>query len=440
MDNILTIGLGFGDEGKGSFIDYLSYKYPNYDTIIRYNGGSQARHTVELETGKRFVFSQLSPALYRNSKSQLYLYSNFIVNLQNLIYECEEFSKFTGWTLKEILSRIYIDKSCLIVTPYHKVYNCLIEEKYKLRGSTGSGVSIANLWSTVEHGSLDIYAEDLYNLDILKNILENQREYLKEKLIFEDINFDINSINIDEFIKDIQKLVMELPINIGNYRLVLKDLNCIYESSQGFLLDKNYGFYPNTTYMDTSMDSLNKLKGKRIGFIRSLYTRHGSGVFPTEEKELNKCLKDESQEIGKYNGSIRFGWFDCVLMRYSIKNTCVNTLYMSYLDYLNQLDSLKICNGYILDKGIGGLDYSKLSEYFEYEEEDEFYYIRNINKVGDKISSFLSVVEPIYLLVDFTNIPYKERIQQYLSIIEDKIGIKIEVYSDGSLLKNKKVR
>src|SRR5260370_25423311 len=54
---IITVGLGFGDEVKGATVDYLTRKY-EADLVVRYCGGSQAGHNVQLQDGRRHTFSQ----------------------------------------------------------------------------------------------------------------------------------------------------------------------------------------------------------------------------------------------------------------------------------------------------------------------------------------------------------------------------------------------
>lgn len=39
----LVAGLGLGDEGKGTIVDWLTRQVPN-STVVRYNGGPQAGH------------------------------------------------------------------------------------------------------------------------------------------------------------------------------------------------------------------------------------------------------------------------------------------------------------------------------------------------------------------------------------------------------------
>ena len=52
MSNACLVGLQWGDEGKGKIIDILA---DAYDIIVRYQGGSNAGHTVIID-GSKFVF------------------------------------------------------------------------------------------------------------------------------------------------------------------------------------------------------------------------------------------------------------------------------------------------------------------------------------------------------------------------------------------------
>src|SRR5438270_7191250 len=54
---VITVGLGFGDEGKGATVDFLTRQL-GADLVIRYSGGSQAGHNVQLPDGRRHTFSQ----------------------------------------------------------------------------------------------------------------------------------------------------------------------------------------------------------------------------------------------------------------------------------------------------------------------------------------------------------------------------------------------
>src|SRR5258708_37548259 len=53
--NFVIIGAQWGDEGKAKMVDVLTEKV---DLVARYQGGSNAGHTV-VTAGKKFVFHQI---------------------------------------------------------------------------------------------------------------------------------------------------------------------------------------------------------------------------------------------------------------------------------------------------------------------------------------------------------------------------------------------
>jgi adenylosuccinate synthase len=64
MGNLVVIGAQWGDEGKGKIVDILAR---DADAVVRYQGGSNAGHTVINEHGT-FIFHLIpSGILYRGS-------------------------------------------------------------------------------------------------------------------------------------------------------------------------------------------------------------------------------------------------------------------------------------------------------------------------------------------------------------------------------------
>ena len=125
MDNFILCGMQFGDEGKGTFVDYLAHE-KNIDCIIRYNGGSQASHTVITPSGKLHKFSQLGSGMFLQ-KCQTYITENMVINLENLFREVMTFSNESEIPIPNIMDRIHIHENCFVVTPYHKLMNRLRE-------------------------------------------------------------------------------------------------------------------------------------------------------------------------------------------------------------------------------------------------------------------------------------------------------------------------
>ncbi len=141
--NIFIVGgLLFGDEGKGTTVEFLSHKY-KASLVVRYGGGPQAAHHIVLSNGLWHCFSQLGSASFEKSSSTL-LSKFMLINPITLIREIEVLSQ-KGICEAEILSKLFIDQSCFIITPYHKLVNVTKEilRKKANQGSTGLGVGVA---------------------------------------------------------------------------------------------------------------------------------------------------------------------------------------------------------------------------------------------------------------------------------------------------------
>ncbi|KAF0249156.1 MAG: adenylosuccinate synthase [bacterium] len=122
----IVVGLGYGDEGKGTTTDYLTRKYQAH-TVIRFNGGSQAAHHVVTSSGITHCFAQFgSGTLVSGVRS--YLSSYMAVDPLALLVENQALQE-KG--VQDGLSRIIIDENCLVITPFHKIINQMQEVSWK---------------------------------------------------------------------------------------------------------------------------------------------------------------------------------------------------------------------------------------------------------------------------------------------------------------------
>ena len=133
-------GLLFGDEGKGTTVEYLSLKF-QARLVIRYNGGPQAMHHVVFPNNSFHCFSQLgSGSFFPNCNTLLSKY--MLISPHTLLREIDVIKK-SG--ILDIDKKIFIDSDCIIVTPFHKLVIRILEtlrgkDNY---GTTGMGVGIA---------------------------------------------------------------------------------------------------------------------------------------------------------------------------------------------------------------------------------------------------------------------------------------------------------
>lgn len=479
MDSYILCGMQFGDEGKGTFVDYLSFTL-NADAIIKYNGGSQASHTVITPDGILHKFSQLGSGMFLE-KCHTYLSENMVINLDNLMVELEVFSKKTGFTISELIKRIHINENCFIVTPYHKLINKLREfsKGNNRRGTVGTGVSeVRILLSENQESPLGLQVKDILgssNNNLIVSKLEALKYYVedfyeeKQEIIWSNVPDKMkNSLEKEiRFLLD-SKICLGLAANyVINFNNASADLNlkkCIYsiseavlienyntiifEGSQGLLIDKFFGIKPNTTFLDTTNKFAIEISHCRknihkIGIAKAFTSRHGFGIFPTETIEVSSKISDKNQDSSFWNGSIRFGWFDAILLRYAQKVNQVDELYLSSLDKLDTFETIKICNEYIftdvIDETFPRIFDFYISQFGEI-------VITDIKENNETLTKYLEKCIPKYICVDgwksdISHISDKsclpENCLKYISTLENLIHIPITIISVGPTRNNK---
>ncbi len=428
-NSFIVSGSMFGDEGKGTISDYLANKY-NLKENVRYNGGSQASHTV-IVGNEKHKFSQLGSGMLNNTRT--YLSENTIVNLFNIICEAKELRKVTGRRVEDILKNVYIDENASLVTPYHALINQLRELslKEKSLGSVGTGVS--EVYKVKQLTGLELKVKDLIDGTsdkILRELFRYTSEYFKEKrnliddeqfelLINEkDIYYLTNPINRGYLMRCYSNLLESNLFNIvSGINEFHKSSNVLFEGSQGLLIDREYGIKPNTTSLDTTnkygiklANSIN-IPFKTIGCIGAVNSRHGKGILPTYDNYLSSVIFDENQSPNYFQGSPIYGWFDAVMLRYSHMINQNDYYFLSGLDRLNNLETIKICNRYIYS---GEID-EEFNETFDYYIEGDKVYIYDIKKNSDYLKQYLSRCIPDYIELDGFNIDFS-KIKSYYDI------------------------
>jgi len=352
MQDIVITGMGFGDEGKGSFTHYFACK-ENITNFIKYNGGCQASHTVTFDDGRVFKFSQLSSGM-QPEIGRTFLSKHFVIDILNLVVEIKEFAKLFKSDAKQISSRIFIENDCVVVTPYHKVLN-KIKEIAKGNDSIGSvGTGVSETMRILDETGICLRARDMVNKDVVLQVFAQLRELVQKHRVENPIKLSGELNKETEFLlkeKSPELLFDYYQKHLNNYKLnfiddfktVTKNERVLYEGSQGVLLDKDHGFKPNVTHLTTTNEKVLAPNQRKIGIIKSINSRHGKGYFPTEDKEVSNIISDENQEIGQFNGKIRFGWFDAALLNYAIEKCPIDELALSSLDLIDKFDKIKIC-------------------------------------------------------------------------------------------------
>ena len=454
----IVSGCLFGDEGKGTISDYLGYTR-DIKECVRYNGGSQASHTVTCN-GVKHKFSQLGSA-FMNDDTRTYLSKNTIVNPFNIYTEAKVFSDKVGISPDEVIGNLYISKNSKIVTPYHSLIRKIRElsSPNNRTGAVGTGVSeVYRIGSEI---GITLSMEDIVNMnDEAKNKLlelasytrrfvEKRIDKIKPKLLDaivneKDLYYLTNIRNKAYIISCYENMFNSLNMNvISDMREFHNGGNVLFEGSQALLLDRVHGIKPNVSLTDTTNNYGVKLaedigsEYHRVGCMSVLASRHGMGVLPTYNVVLQEKIHDENQLASYFQGVPRYGWFDAVLLRYSLKVNPVDSLFLSCVDLLDDFNNVKICNSYIY---VGEID-DEFKDTFDYYVDGNRVIINDIKRNSDNLRKYLARCIPMYIelpgwkcdtsqIKSYRDLP--NECNSYIELLEYLVGTKVSIVGVGA--------
>ncbi|WP_432988583.1 adenylosuccinate synthetase [Dactylosporangium sp. CA-233914] len=322
----IVVDLGFGDCGKGTTVDYLCATR-DIDTVVRFNGGAQAAHTVVLADGRKHTFAQFGSGSLRPGV-RTHLSRFMVVDPLSLVTEAEHLIALGA---SDIWARLSVDRAALISTPYHREANRTkeIARGADRHGSCGMGVGETMAYS-LAHPDDAPRAGDCADPPTLRRKLALLRHRLGvagppvEACVAAYAGFAATVRLVDGF----------RPTG-----------TCVFEGAQGVLLDEWHGFHPYTTWSTTTFANAETLldgePAFRLGVLRTVTTRHGAGPLPTEAPELG--ISDPNNPANPWQGAFRVGHFDAPLHRYALAAAGgVDGLALTHLD----LGVSQLCHRY----------------------------------------------------------------------------------------------
>ena len=343
----IVVGLGYGDEGKGTMVDALVRK-TGARTVVRFNGGAQAGHHVVTPADRQHTFSQFGSGTFVPGCRTI-LSRYMIVHPTALLVEAERLAKVGVY---DAMERMFVDERALVNTPYHQAFNRLTEiaRGNNRHGTVGVGVG-DTVQDSIRYRSDSIICADLYNPDVLRRKLRliRGRKLDEGKHLLADAPQEREMLERPEIFDRILELYAEFAkrVNIGLFADLSVFGDLVFEGAQGVLLDEWYGWHPYTTW--TTCTSENALKLLResefvgdktvIGVLRAYSTRHGPGPFVSEDKELTELLPDTVNKSCPWQREFRVGWFDTVASRYAIDvDGSIDYIALTNVDRLAKVD------------------------------------------------------------------------------------------------------
>ena len=319
-------GLAFGDEGKGTMVDYLCRAH-EAPLVVRFNGGPQGTRNVVQPDGSHHTFRQFGSGMFI-SEVVTFLSKYVLIDPFSLMKEAEALER-KG--IRYTQERLFIDPECLIVTPYHQYANRIRElvrgDKRHGSGGYGAGETRRDALQWGTYVQVKDILSDAPALGMLDDIrvhkLKQLREYWGVNREADQLLTELSSEDprrIAEFYRLFSQGIQPTTWAemLENYR----ESNIVFEGSAGALLDETHGFAPYITPSNTTFDNALEmcdeagLQPLRMGVLRTHFTRHGAGPFVSEDQSLS--FPDHNVRT-KWQGEMRFGHFDFVAAHYAIQ-------------------------------------------------------------------------------------------------------------------------
>ncbi|MDF2959523.1 MAG: adenylosuccinate synthase [Paenibacillus sp.] len=352
MSVTAIVGANWGDEGKGKVTDVLAAK-ARY--VVRYQGGSNAGHTIINHYGKFALHLLPSGVFYPEAVNVIG--PGVALDIENLLSE-----------LDQLLARgvpepkLYVSDRAQIVLPYHKLFDELEEKRLGDRrfGSTKQGIAPFYADKYVKRG---IRVADLYDEQGLRAQLEAS---LEAKNVLLKHLYNEPAIETEQVINGLLKLAGRLKPYVCDTTSLLHNAlkqgePILVEGQLGALRDPDHGIYPYSTSSSTLAGFAAVGAGvpshsiKRvIAVVKAYSSCVGEGPFVTEiNGEQADELRTRGGDAGEYGATTgrprRMGWFDAVATRYGCTLQGATEVALTNLDVLGYLDEIPVCTAYRVD-------------------------------------------------------------------------------------------
>ena len=411
-----VVGANWGDEGKGKITDMLGEES---DIIVRFQGGSNAGHTIVNDYGK-FALHILPSGVFYNHTTSV-IGNGVALNIPDL------FKEIQGIVDRGVpMPKIKVSDRAQIVMPYHILFDQYEEERLagKSFGSTKSG--IAPFYSD-KYAKVGIQVSELFDEELLREKLE--RICVQKNVILEHL-YHKPTLNVDELmdtLREYRKMVEPYVCDVSLYlwNALKEGKQVLLEGQLGSLKDPDHGIYPMVTSSSTLAGygavgaGVPPYEIKKIITVCKAYSSAvGAGAFVSEifgdEADELRRRGGDGGEFGATTGRPRrMGWFDAVASKYGCRMQGTTDVAFTVLDVLGYLDEIPVCVGYDID-GEVTTDFPTTT------------LLEKAKPVYETLPGWKCDIRGIKKYEDLP-----ENCRKYIEFVEEKIGFPITMISNG---------
>jgi adenylosuccinate synthase len=354
-----VVGLCYGDEGKGSIVDYLTWKHNQQHSalVVRFNGGAQTAHNVVLPDGRHHTFSQFGSGSLQGAATLLT--KHVIVNPRAMIREWMELKDKIG---PDAYPMPYVDMGCLLTTHFQIALNRVQIRVAGGHNSCGMGIGQTRQ-DNLEYGDKVLFVNDLFTEERTKKKLRFLQEAcrgealarLNSGTVPEEFSvLDVDDDELNEMVWMLRKWFRHqiYPVRDGMIKKLLDQTSLvIFEGAQGLMLDETYGETGYNTWTNTTLENMYNVfrncgypdnGGIRIGVMRSYMTRHGDGPLFGEK---NWTFEEPYNPDWGFAGKFRHGVLDLQKILAFLKICPVDGLAVNHLDHTYEAHPVRLVDG-----------------------------------------------------------------------------------------------
>ena len=351
MSSAVLVGTQWGDEGKGKISDLIA---PEFDCVVRYQGGNNAGHTIVVGDKKYGLHQVPSGIMYPDCISVIG--NGCVVNPAVLLEEIDMFEHDGISTVN-----LKVSGNAHVIMPYHM----------DLDGAFEESLGDANI-GTTKRGIGPCYQDKMARIGLrMQDLLDEAVFRSKLEVALARANALLGKVygkptyTVEQICETYLPMAERLRPYICETGILLNDLveagkSILFEGAQATLLDIDHGTYPFVTSSNCTAGGAVTGSGvgmknidRVLGIMKAYITRVGSGPMPTElsyEDGPGRMLTEVGAEYGVTTGRRRrCGWFDGVIANYAARVNGLTDIALTKLDVLSEFDTIKVCVAYEVD-------------------------------------------------------------------------------------------
>jgi len=348
--NDAILGLQWGDEGKGKEVDfYLNYSYPGeIDLVARFNGGTNAGHTVVRGDQKIALHGPPSGVI---SDVNSLIAPMCVVNIPALLDQEIAGLKKQGFSCE----RFRVAKEAFIVLPWHLIIEGL-EEKALGKGKR----------DTTLRGIGPAYGDIVRRYGIPIGVLmdaDELRKRVEENLAIKNMVDKFRALNIG--VDAVTEELLALGERIAPYTVELDSYlestlgnngTMLFEGAQGggldYILSPSYPYVSSSGMTTSDIEKIFRVNPSNwrniIGVMKAYVTSVGYRIFPTkQDNTIGEQMRERGGEFGTTTGRPRdCGWLDLPMVRLTARANRITGIFITKLDVLDKMSEIKVCISY----------------------------------------------------------------------------------------------